>query len=208
MTIAVSETGLLDVVEAINTRRSIRKYSERPVTQADIETILELAGKAPSAWNLQPWRFVVVRDPAVKAELQAAAYGQAQVGSAPVVIVVYSDMQETLEHAEDVIHPDIAAAERSERADGVRQAFAQHSAKDRENWGAGQSYIMIGYLSLAARGLGFDTSLMLGFDADKVKALLDLPEHVTIPALIPLGERAEAGFPHHRHTLERITSYV
>ncbi len=203
-----SSVDVLNVVDAINTRRSVRSYTDQPVPQADLEQILELTGRAPSAWNLQPWRFVVVRNPDVKEQLKEAAYGQGQVGSAPVVIVLYSDMAHTLEHVEDTLHPGIPAAERPERAEGVRKAFAARSAAERETWGAGQSYIALGYLSLAARSLGYDTSLMLGFDPAKVKAILNLPEHVAIPALIALGVAAEPGFPSHRHDLDYTARFI
>ena len=50
-------------------------------------------------------------------------------------------------------------------------------------------------------------SAMLGFEADKVKALLDLPAHAQIPAIVPIGVAAEEGHPTHRHALERIVSF-
>src|SRR5690349_2104694 len=82
----------LSVPAAIEARRSVRKYKPLPIPDEDLERILALTGLAPSAFNVQPWRFVVVRDPAVKAQLQQAAYNQPQVGAAPAVIVLYSDM--------------------------------------------------------------------------------------------------------------------
>lgn len=206
----MTETAVqgLSVAEAINTRRSIRKYTEQSVPDTDLHAILRLAGRAPSAWNLQPWRFVAVRDPQVKSQLQEAAYGQGQVGNAPVVIVLYSDMADTLENVENTIHPGMSADASAQQAASVRGAFASRTPADTEAWGAGQSYIALGYLSLAARSLGYDTSLMLGFDPAKVKALLNLPEHVVIPALIPLGVAAEEGFPTFRHEVETITRHI
>ena len=198
----------LSVPEAIATRRSIRKYTADAVTPEDLNTILALAGKAPSAWNLQPWRFVVVRNPEVKEQLKAAAYGQGQVGAAPVLIVAYSDMQDTLNRLEEVIHPGVPAENRAGSIEGIRNAFKGQSVEEQEAWAAGQTYIAVGYLSLAARSLGYDTSLMLGFNPEQVKQILDLPAHVRIPALIPLGVAAEEGFSHHRHETSAITHFV
>ena len=198
----------LSVPEAIATRRSIRTYTDQPVPQQDLDTILKLAGLAPSAWNIQPWRFVVVRNPEVKAQIKGAAYGQGQIGSAPVVLVVYSDMQRALANLDDVVHPGMPAEQRATSIQGILSAFANQSTEEQEAWGAGQTYIAIGYLSLAARSLGYDTSLMLGFDPEKVKEILDLPAHVRIPALIPLGIAAEAGFPHYRHEPATITHII
>ena len=76
----------MEVMDAIRTRRSVRSYLEKPVEDEKVRRILEAARLAPSAKNLQEWRFIVVRDKAVRQKLAAAAKGQAFVGQAPVVI--------------------------------------------------------------------------------------------------------------------------
>ena len=58
-------------------RRSIRKYAPDPIPDADLRAIIDTAMSAPSPMNVQPWRFVVVREPVLKAKLQAAANNQA-----------------------------------------------------------------------------------------------------------------------------------
>lgn len=78
----------MDVTEAIQKRRSIRKWKSSPVEKEKIEKVLEAGRLAPSWGNTQPWRFIVVRDRAKIEEMaNAAAGGQPQVISAPVVIV-------------------------------------------------------------------------------------------------------------------------
>jgi len=76
----------MDVSEAIRRRRSIRSYTEQPVAQAALERVLEAGRLAPSARNMQEWRFVVVREPEARARLAEAACGQAFVAQAPVVV--------------------------------------------------------------------------------------------------------------------------
>ncbi len=73
--------------EAIETRRSVRKYKPEPVKEEHLKTILEAARLAPSAGNKQPWRFIVVRDSAKKKELAEKASNQNWIGEAGVVIV-------------------------------------------------------------------------------------------------------------------------
>ncbi|MFN7143094.1 MAG: nitroreductase family protein [Myxococcota bacterium] len=192
----------LSVPAAIEARRSIRRYTDAPVPDADLEQIVALAGRAPSAWNVQPWRFVAVRDPAVKARLKDAAYGQAQVGAAPVVLVLYSDMLGALERFEDAVHPGMPEEARRNTVAQVRGIFGAQPADQREAWGAGQSYIALGFLLLAAQSLGYATSPMLGFDPAAVKSILSLPDHATVPAIVALGVAAEDGFPTHRLPLE------
>ena len=76
----------MDVMEAIKTRRSIRSYQDKPVEDEKLSAVLEAGRLAPSARNLQEWKFVVVRDAEKRQKLMAEAKNQAFVGQAPVVI--------------------------------------------------------------------------------------------------------------------------
>lgn len=76
----------MDLYEAIRTRKSVRSYEDRPVPEDSLERVLEAARMAPSAKNLQEWRFVLARDPEVRRRLAAAASGQSFVAEAPIVI--------------------------------------------------------------------------------------------------------------------------
>ncbi|BCU81298.1 nitroreductase [Polycladomyces abyssicola] len=197
----------LSVKEAIESRRSIREYEQKPIPRADLQEILWLAHLAPSAWNVQPWRLIVVTDPELKSQLQEAAYGQKQVGSAPAVIVVTSDMEDVLQHPREFAHPNMPpeAVDRLEKT--ILDTFGSQSVEQRGAWGAAQTYIFLGFLLIAAKGMGYDTSPMLGFDPVKVRRLLNLADHVQIPALVAIGKGAEPGYPHHRHSLDRIVTY-
>jgi nitroreductase len=202
-----TESTTLTVTEAAEARRSIRKYKDQPVPAADLREILRVTGLAPSAFNVQPWRFVVVRDPELKQRLRAAAYGQAQVGAAPAVIVMYSDVAGALGDIERTVHPNYPEERRPAVAQQVRDTFAGKTDEEREAWGAGQSYIALGYLMLAAQSLGYATSPMLGFKPNEVKEILGLPAHATVPALVALGVADEEGFPHHRHAVEDVADF-
>ena len=197
-----SEPGIANATisapEAAEGRRSIRVYDPLAIPEAELRELLRLAGRAPSAYNAQPWRFVVVRDAALKAELSAAAYGQKQVTSAPATIVLYSDMQDALERMPESAHPGMPAEARDAMVDGFRRSFDGKSVEEREEWGNAQTNIALGYLLLLAETMGYGTSPMLGFDAGKVKALLGLPAHVRVTALVAIGYAAEEGFPPHR----------
>jgi nitroreductase len=193
--------------EAADRRRSVRQYDSTAILESDLRELLRLAGRAPSAFNVQPWRFVVVRDPALKAELSAAAYGQQQILRAPATIVIYSDMQSALERMPESMHPEMPQDKRDAGVESFRGQFANQSVEERENWGNAQSNIALGYLLLLAESMGLATSPMLGFEPEKVKALLGLPEHVRIPALISIGYAAEEGFPPHRLPSETLVDF-
>ena len=196
-----------DAVEAAQTRRSIRTYAADGIPEADIRELLRLTGRAPSAFNVQPWRFVVVRDEHTKASLAEAATGQQQVLRAPATIVMYSDMKDALERIPEAMHPDMPEEKRMAGAARFRDSFASKTEEERETWGAMQANIALGYLLLLAESMGFGTSPMLGFDADKVKKLLGLPAHVRIPAIVSIGYSAEDGFRPHRLSGETLVDF-
>lgn len=188
----------LSVAAAARRRRSIRRYKPEPIARETLTELLEVAGRAPSAWNLQPWRFVVVTEPERKARLQEAANGQKQVGAAAAVIVLYSDMQDTLANLDAVMHPTASTETRGKAQAGIRQAFAGQSRETQEDWGARQAGIALGYLLLALESHGYGSSPMLGFNPAAVKALFELPEHVPISALVAVGLPDEPGRESHR----------
>ncbi len=208
----MSETSVLTepvgVADAAARRRSIRTFSPEPIPRAAFEAMFDVVRRAPSAFNAQPWRFVVVESPEVKAQLVAAANNQRQVASAPATIVLYTDMADTLADLESTQHPGMDAERRAGQAAGIRRNFGGQSEAEREAWAYAQGHIALGYLVLAAESLGYQTSPMAGFDAEAVKRLLGLPAHVRVPALVAIGRGAEEGAPHHRHAHDRVVRYV
>lgn len=194
----------LTVQQAADSRRSIRKYTDEAIPREALNEILRIAGTAPSPWNVQPWRVVVVESKDVKQELMAAAYGQPQVGAAAAVLVVYSDMEDAVSNAIEFVHPGYGERREAE-AENMVKTF--RNMPDMHQWGHSIAYIYVGYLVLAAKSLGYDSSAMLGFDPAKVKEMFGLPATATIPALIALGKGAEEGFPHHRHNVDRIAQF-
>lgn len=83
----------MNVLDAIKTRKSIRKYLDKPVEEEKLKMVLEAGRLAPSASNRQEWRFVVARDPETRKKLADAAE-QAFVGQAPVVIAACAETDE------------------------------------------------------------------------------------------------------------------
>lgn len=209
MRINPANTAGLITVEApiaADSRRSVRRFEPMAVPEHDLMELLRLAGRAPSAFNAQPWRFIVVRDEALKGRLAEAAFNQQQVLRAPATIVMYSDMADALERMPESVHPDLSSEKRDASVASFRASFAAKSEAEREAWGAEQSNIALGYLLLLAESFGLGTSPMLGFDAAKVKALLGLPEHVRIPALVAIGYAGEEGFRPHRLPIDSLVA--
>lgn len=92
----------MDTIQAIKTRRSIRKFLQEDIPDETIGIILEAGTWAPSGMNNQPWKFVIVRDPKLKSELAALTkYGRI-ILSAPVLIVVFLDNSLSYDRVKDI----------------------------------------------------------------------------------------------------------
>ena len=198
----------MTVCQAAESRRSIRKYVQEDIPEEDFWEILRQVSLAPSPDNVQPWRFVVVRDPRVLPKLAEAALNQRQVHSAHAVFVLYADMEDVVGTIDQVIHPGFSADAVAKLKARLLKQFAAQVPEERQRYAHGIAYIALGYLLLAAEAMGYRTSPMLGFEPEKVKALLGLPSHVTIPALIAIGKGDEPGSPHYRHSVDRIARFV
>lgn len=98
----------MDIFEGIRTRRSIRKYTDAPVSEKEIEILLQCAMLAPSAKNARPWHFVVVTEAATRQKLAQASPYTHMAAAAPLVIVVCANMSE--EKIGDFWIQDCAAA--------------------------------------------------------------------------------------------------
>jgi len=89
------------MLELIKRRRSIRKYTDEPVSDADIKALLEAAMAAPSASNLQPWEFIVVREEGLRRKLAETHPWSRMCADAPVVFVICGDERRSDHWVED-----------------------------------------------------------------------------------------------------------
>jgi nitroreductase len=163
--------------KAIKQRRSVRAYTREDVSEEEVKKLIEAARWAPSAGNIQPWRFVIVRDAEVKRKLAEAALNQTFIEEAPVVIVVCTDEA------------------RSSQGYGNRGATLyciQDTAVATQN------------ILLAAHALGLGTCWVGAFREELVKKTLNAPMNMRPVAIIPVGHAAERPRAPSRRSLEEI----
>ncbi|MBX6312258.1 MAG: nitroreductase family protein [Isosphaeraceae bacterium] len=198
----------LSAPEAIVRRRAVRHFDpDRPVPEEVLKAILYLATLAPSGYNLQPWRFLVVRSRRNRERLRACAFGQAKVAEAPVVLIVLGYLHPHRSHLEamlaeqlrrGVITPEAAAALRAK----IPRALER--LPDRTVWATRSAMMAAALLMIAAESLGVASAPMEGFDPEKIRREFGVPNDHTIGCLIALGYAAETGpFPG-RFPLEQV----
>jgi nitroreductase len=170
----------MDVLEAIKGRRSIRAFKSEDVSQEIIEKLIDAAIYAPSAGNIQPWEFIIVRKLNIKKNLVEAASGQSFIEEAPVVIVV------------------CANENRSSQGYGARGKTlycVQDTAAAMQN------------ILLFAYSLGLGTCWIGAFREEEVKEILKIPFGIRPVAIIPVGYPAEFPSPRSRRPINLIVHY-
>jgi nitroreductase len=166
--------------EAIRKRRSIRAYTKEDVSEEEVEELIDAARWAPSAGNIQPWEFIIVRNAETKRKLSAAALNQTSIEEAPVVIVVCANQK------------------RSAWGYGQRGSALyclQDTAAATQN------------LLLAACALGLGACWIGAFQEEEARRILDVPEGVRPIAIIPVGHPAEKPTAPSRRNLSEIVHY-
>jgi nitroreductase len=198
----------MDVSEAIRTRRSIRKFKPDPIPEEKIKLLLESARLAPSGTNTQPWRFIVVRDDDTKTRLQRAAHNQRHVKRAPVIIVCCADLKAFKEfpvRVDELIESG-ALPERT------REVFIPYLKKGMSTVtkdalmvaAAANVAIAVEHIVLQAVEIGLGTCWVRWYEDNKVKEILDIPDHIEVMALLPVGIPDEDPAPRPRLGLDTI----
>jgi len=184
----------MNILEAIDQRRAIKHYDpNHQLTDDETRQLLSAAMKSPTAFNIQHWRFVVVADPGLRKQIRAVAWDQAQVTDASLLIVMCADRKAWEKDAprywknapqpvQDMLVPAISQYyqnnETVERDECMRSCGI-----------AGQT------IMLAAKGMGYDSCPMDGFDFGAVAKLINLPEDHLVAYMIAVGKGVKDAWP-------------
>lgn len=184
----------MDTFDAIAQRRSVKHYDPAHVMpDEDLNKILEAAVQSPTSFNMQNWRFVVVRDPELRQELRAAAMDQAQVAESSVLVIMTADLK-AWEHDPQRYWVNAPAPVAEMLVNWMGPFYEGKDQLQRDeamrSCGLGAMTLM-----LAAKALGYDSCPMIGFDAEKVAELIRLPDDHVIGLMIAVGKRTEDSWP-------------
>lgn len=180
----------MDFFELAASRHSVRAYEQGiEISDAELKKIFDTVVLGPSSFNVQHWKFVIVREQARKTELRGLSFGQAQVEQAAAVVLVCGN----LDAHEDVarIYGDADEATRNKYVPMIDGVYKNQPALQREEAVRSGSLAAMS-LMYAAKALGWDTGPMIGFDAAKVGAMLKLDDN-TVPVMMVVIGKALGG---------------
>ncbi len=184
----------MDTYTAIERRRAVKHYDpDHRMSEEEIDRLLSLALLAPTAFNIQNWRFVLVRDPELRRKIRAVAWDQAQATDASVLVILCADLKswekepgrywlnapgEVQEFIVPAIDNYYRGREQVQRDEAMRSCGI-----------AAQT------LMLSAKAMGYDSCPMDGFDFDAVGKLINLPEDHVIAMFVAIGRGTKEAWP-------------
>jgi nitroreductase len=181
---------IMNTIEAIEKRRSIKHYDANHVMpEEDLKELIRVTKLAPSSFNIQNYRLVVVRDKELRQKIKEASWNQAQVTDASVVFFLCADLNAHMEdptlywgHAPQQVQDMLGPM--------IKKFYEGNDELIRDE--AMRSTALAGMaLMLAAKELGYDSCPMVGFDFKAVAELINLPEDHVISFMVTIGKQTQ-----------------
>jgi len=184
----------MDVFEAIEQRRAVKHFDpHHQMTEEEIKKLMSTVLLSPTSFNIQNWRFVLVRDPELRKKIRECAWNQPQVTDASLLVVLCADLKAWEKQPErywrnapeEVRNFVVPAIDQYYRG----RELVQRDEAMRSCGIAGQT------LMLTAKAMGYDTCPMVGFDFDAVGKLINLPSDHIIAMMISVGKAIKPAWP-------------
>jgi len=183
----------MDVIQAVKERRSINFFEiGQEISDEKLRELLEISNLAPSSFNLQPWKVIVVRNPERKRILKQCAFNQRKIEEAAAVFIIIADPSGVEENTERMldsweklgyIKPDA----RKGYIDMIQNLYGPENSLKRKFFAIKNASLFAMNLMITAKGLGFDTHPMDGLDEDSIKKEFDIPPDKVVPMIIAIG---------------------
>ena len=185
----------MDTFDAIYQRRAIKHFDPNHTLSKEEETkLLEAAIQSPTSFNIQHWRFVVVRDPQLRQKIRTEfGNDQAQMTDASLLILMTADTKAWTK--DPGRYWKNAPKEVADLLVGWMAPF--HEGRDWLQRDEAQRSIGMAMqtLMLSARAMGYDSCPMIGYDIDKVAELINLPEDHVMGAMVAIGRKTKDSWP-------------
>ncbi|WP_203364106.1 nitroreductase family protein [Bacillus sp. REN10] len=200
-----------DFFELAASRHSTKIYDPTIVISEDeLKQLLEVAGKAPSAWNLQQWHFLVFNKKETQQKLLPIAYNQQQVADASAVICILGDLEGN-KNIDPVFDPAVAAGamtpELKEILAGQINGAYNRPEYPRDAAILNSSLAAMQFM-LAAKATGWDTCPIGGFNADALKTEFQISDRYLPTMLITIGKPLQEARPSDRLPLNQLITFV
>lgn len=184
----------MDTFEAIEKRRSVKNFDPSyKISQKEINMLLEAAILSPTSYNIQHWRFVIVKDKKIKEKIKEFSWNQQQVSDASLVIIICGDLK-AWDREPERYWSNFPKNIQESFAKSIRDTYQNDEQFQRDevlrSCGIAAQTIM-----LAAKALGYDSCPMIGFEQKKVSELINLPKDHIISMMVVVGKATKPASP-------------
>ena len=195
----------------IRERHAVKRYDPHYRMNDDmIRELIRNAALAPSAWNLQHWKFLVVTDQTRKEALSRIAYGQRQIVEAAIAVVILGDLHAD-RNAEQVFDRDVQAGRMTREIKRNLISQITQAYSDQPVWARDQAIcnasLAAMQLLLVAKAMGLDSCPMGGFDPEALIEDFSIPERYVPIMLVAIGKAAEPARPSARLPIEETIAW-
>ncbi|HZF00836.1 MAG TPA: nitroreductase family protein [Methylomirabilota bacterium] len=195
----VDGKAMKSLTQTLLDRRATSHFKSDPVPDEYLEAILQFAAQAPSGYNIQPWRFIVVREKENRERLKKAAYNQEKVGEAPVIIIAFAIKDDWKNYIDAIFQEGVRRGYgKPEMIPGLKKQASDFLEKGipAPVWLNRHTMIAVTTMMLMAEAYGLDTAPMEGFDPAAVGREFGLPENAEVIGLLAIGCGAEPDKPY------------
>lgn len=184
----------MDTFEAIYGRRAVKQFDpNHRFTDEERTRLLEAAIQAPTSFNIQHWRFVVVDDPELRKQIREVGNDQAQITEASMLIIMTADVGAW--QKESARYWANAPQEVADLLVGWMGPFHEGREQLQRDEAMRSIGMAMQTLMLGAKAMGYESCPMIGYDFDKVSEMINLPEDHCIGPLVAIGKGAKEPWP-------------
>ena len=184
----------MNTFDAIKERRSVKHYdSNHKLSDEEIEKLMSLAVLSPTSFNIQNWRFVLVKDPEIRKKICSAAWDQAQVTDASLFLVICADLKSWKKNPEQ--YWKNAPKEAQDFLVPAMRPFYEGKDQLQRDEAMRSCGIAAQTLMLTAKSMGYDSNPMIGFDPEKVAEIINLPDDHVISMIMVIGKQIQPAMP-------------
>lgn len=197
--------------EIIKKRYAVKKFNpDKKISEEDLNEILEMIRLAPSSYNLQPWKIIVITKKDLKEKLVPASYGQTQVRDCSHLLVFCADKNISTNIGlleKEMISQGAKPEEIKGYIDMMKNSLESLSEEEQISWAQKQVYIALSHAMNGAKSLQIDSCPMEGFNPAEYSKILEIAENLVPSVVCPIGYASDSPKPKLRFSKEKIFEF-
>ena len=199
---------MAELLSSLGGRFACRQFKSQPVTEVELGLVLEAGRIAPSAYGIEPWRFIVAQTAPAKDKVAAACFNQSPATTAPVMIAIVARI-EAAAPGTAFSEARLLAEAGSMPIEELREMYRGfHAQIEPKSWAIAQCNFAAAQMMVQATALGLATCPMGGFDEAALAAALGLPQGETPALVLALGHCAQAQGERRRQGMDEVVTAI